>query len=163
MSDSEDEKRGPLDVTFKDFTPEHEAGLRLLNSVVFPIRYSVRVCVTPFLPSPPFFRCSEVKKGTQKSNNSLSHPSSSSLSLLPNKQDKFYMECAAAGRVTQLAYIGTELVGAIACRLELLPDRSGARMYIMTVGVLAREKGGEGGVFFVWFFLGYCAGKRCYI
>ena len=64
-------------------------------------------------------------------------PLSLSLSQSTTHQDKFYVECAAAGRVTQLAYVGTELVGGIACRLELTADKSGARMYIMTVGVLA--------------------------
>jgi ribosomal protein S18 acetylase RimI-like enzyme len=47
------------------------------------------------------------------------------------------VDCAAAGSATQLAFVGNELVGAIACRLELLPDRSGAFLYVMTVGVLA--------------------------
>lgn len=72
------------------------------------------------------------------------------LSPPSSQQDKFYLECAAAGRVTQLAYIGSELVGAIACRLELLPDRSCARMYIMTVGVLAGESNSPSN-FFVFF------------
>lgn len=40
--DSDDEQRGPVDVTFRDLTPENEPELRRLNSVVFPIRYSVR-------------------------------------------------------------------------------------------------------------------------
>ncbi|ACO64195.1 predicted protein [Micromonas commoda] len=94
--DSDDEQRGPVEVTFRDLTPENEPELRRLNSVVFPIRYS----------------------------------------------DKFYQECAAAGRVTQLAYIGDELVGAIACRLELTPLKSGARLYLMTVGVYAPHRNG---------------------
>lgn len=40
--DSDDEQRGPVEVTFRDLTPENEPELRRLNSVVFPIRYSVR-------------------------------------------------------------------------------------------------------------------------
>ncbi|EEH57273.1 uncharacterized protein MICPUCDRAFT_11550, partial [Micromonas pusilla CCMP1545] len=51
--------------------------------------------------------------------------------------DKFYVECAAAGKTTQLAYVGDELVGAIACRLELTPEKDAARQYIMIVGVYA--------------------------
>ena len=47
------------------------------------------------------------------------------------------MECAAASSATQLAFCDGVLAGAIACRLELLPDRSGAKLYVMTVGVLA--------------------------
>ena len=69
-----------------------------------------------------------------------SSPRLSPLASRLSSQDRFYLECGAAGRVTQLAYIGTESIGAIACRLELLPDRSGARMYIMTVGVLAGDR-----------------------
>lgn len=59
------------------------------------------------------------------------------LPLILSKQDKFYVECAAAGSATQLAFVEDVLVGAIACRLELLPDRSAAKLYVMTVGVLA--------------------------
>ena len=44
--------------------------------------------------------------------------------------------------MTQLAYIGDELVGAIACRLELTPLKSGARLYLMTVGVYAPHRNG---------------------
>lgn len=65
--------------------------------------------------------------------------SSPSFDLTPS-QDAFYAECAAAGSATQLAYVGAELAGAIACRLELLPDRSGALLYVMTVGVLAPHR-----------------------
>ena len=44
--------------------------------------------------------------------------------------------------MTQLAYIGDELVGAIACRLELTPMKSAARLYLMTVGVYAPYRNG---------------------
>lgn len=61
--------------------------------------------------------------------------------LFPIKyQDGFYRECCAAGDVTQLAYHNDVLVGAIACRLELQPDFT-AKMYVMTIGVLAPYRG----------------------
>ena len=58
-------------------------------------------------------------------------------------QDKFYKDCMACGEVTQLAYHNDVLVGAIACRLEMKIGGDGARLYIMTLGVLApyRELG----------------------
>jgi N-alpha-acetyltransferase 50 len=49
--------------------------------------------------------------------------------------DKFYKDCTAYPEVTQLAYIGDELAGAIACRLEDKGDH--ASLYIMTLGVLS--------------------------
>lgn len=133
MSGSDDELRSPLKVTFRDLCPENEAELRRLNAVIFPIRYSVSH------PSPrPRHSLPSDDRNHRKANVFFSSPVPHTFSpSSPPTQDKFYVECAAAGRVTQLAYIDSELVGAIACRLELTPDRSGARMYIMTVGVLA--------------------------
>ena len=128
--DSDDEQRGPLDVTFRDLTPTNEPALRRLNSIVFPIRYSVRP--RPRTPSSP------------RGGNKPTRRASLTLDTRPEpaSQDKFYQECAAAGRVTQLAYIGDELVGAIACRLELTPMKSAARLYLMTVGVYAPYRNG---------------------
>jgi hypothetical protein len=202
MSDEEDE--GPLDVTFRDLSPTNEPALRRLNSVIFPIRYSVShplIHPTPTTPDalhhpnppkiihktevgtsvlrahcgtsrcPPAAACAHAQGPPYHGNASrhrhpfLSQPLDGRAKVLKGEahtvpprrrsasasrtnwyvpprrvpcatQDKFYVECGAAGRVTQLAYIGDELVGGIACRLEMLPDQSAARMYIMTVGVL---------------------------
>jgi N-alpha-acetyltransferase 50 len=49
--------------------------------------------------------------------------------------DKFYRDCTSYPEITQLAYKGEELAGAIACRLEDKGDH--AKLYIMTLGVLA--------------------------
>ena len=59
--------------------------------------------------------------------------------------DKFYEDCARAGAATQLAYdkTGRELLGAIACRLEMDPTKNGARLYIMTLGVYAPHRDGR--------------------
>ena len=54
-------------------------------------------------------------------------------------KDKFYRDCIAFEGVTLLAYCGTEVAGGIACRLEVAPG--GARLYIMTLGVLAPFRG----------------------
>lgn len=51
-------------------------------------------------------------------------------------QDKFYRDCMAFEDVTQLAYYRGRAVGGIACRLERA-ENGGARLYIMTLGVLA--------------------------
>lgn len=45
--DSDDDRPGPADVTFRDLTPENEPDLRRLNAVIFPIRYSVRPGARP--------------------------------------------------------------------------------------------------------------------
>ena len=45
--DSDDDRPGPVDVTFRDLTPENEPDLRRLNAVIFPIRYSVRPGARP--------------------------------------------------------------------------------------------------------------------
>ena len=126
MSDSDDEPRGPANVTFRDLTPASEPELRRLNSVIFPSG-------TRYAPIRPSTASRESALTPADETSALPAPD-----LPPRRQqDKFYLECGAAGSTTQLAYIDDELVGAIACRLELLPDRSGARMYIMTVGVRA--------------------------
>jgi len=48
--DSDDDRPGPADVTFRDLTPENEPDLRRLNAVIFPIRYSVRPGARPRHP-----------------------------------------------------------------------------------------------------------------
>jgi hypothetical protein len=48
--DSDDDRPGPVDVTFRDLTPENEPDLRRLNAVIFPIRYSVRPGARPRHP-----------------------------------------------------------------------------------------------------------------
>jgi len=76
MSDSEGDKL--TEVTFRDFTPENEAELRLLNSAIFPIRYSVSVCRLSF----PLRHCPvpfQPRKGLPQS----LHPTRSHLSSLP--------------------------------------------------------------------------------
>lgn len=72
MSDSDEDKRGPLDVTFRDFTPANEAELRLLNSVIFPIRYSVSnpSPLSSLLVSPSYER----RCRTSKINNTSPRP-----------------------------------------------------------------------------------------
>jgi ribosomal protein S18 acetylase RimI-like enzyme len=55
-------------------------------------------------------------------------------------QEKFYRDCVACGDVTQLAYDNDVLVGAIACRLEA-KEGGKAKLYIMTLGVLAPYRG----------------------
>ncbi|CAG9462907.1 unnamed protein product [Pedinophyceae sp. YPF-701] len=56
-----------------------------------------------------------------------------------NYNDKIYEQCMQSGRCTQLAYVGNELVGAIACRLEA--RAGGAACYIATLGVHAPYRG----------------------
>lgn len=55
-------------------------------------------------------------------------------------KEQFYKDCCACGPVTQFAYHNDVVVGAIACRLERQPD-GGAKLYIMTIGVLAPYRG----------------------
>mmetsp|Transcript_44155 Transcript_44155/g.88707 ORF Transcript_44155/g.88707 Transcript_44155/m.88707 type:complete len:185 (-) Transcript_44155:69-623(-) len=51
--------------------------------------------------------------------------------------DKFYSDVLAAGNFAQLAYYSTDiLVGAACCRREEM-EGGGARLYLMTIGVLA--------------------------
>ncbi|DBA94976.1 TPA: N-acetyltransferase 5 [Trebouxia sp. C0004] len=57
-----------------------------------------------------------------------------------NYQDRIYQDILASGRVSQLAYHNGVLVGAIACRLEAHPGNT-AKMYIVTLGVLAPYRG----------------------
>ena len=58
--------------------------------------------------------------------------------------DKFYEDCARAGPCTQLAYDANgACVGAVACRLEMNATRDGARLYIMTLGVLNAMDGSD--------------------
>jgi len=52
-----------------------------------------------------------------------------------NYQPKFYDECRAVPEVTLLAFDEADLVASIACRLEQQVE--GAKLYIMTLGVLA--------------------------
>jgi len=52
-----------------------------------------------------------------------------------NYQAKFYDECRVVPEVTLLAFDEEELVASIACRLERQVDV--AKLYIMTLGVLA--------------------------
>jgi ribosomal protein S18 acetylase RimI-like enzyme len=54
-------------------------------------------------------------------------------------KDKFYRDCVAFEGASLLALCGDEVVGGIACRLEVAPG--GARLYIMTLGVLAPYRG----------------------
>lgn len=57
-------------------------------------------------------------------------------------QDKIYNDCIVAGSVTQLAFYTDILVGGIGCRLEKA-EAGGARMHVLTLGVLApyRDRG----------------------
>ena len=72
--DSDDEQRGPLDVTFRDLTPTNEPALRRLNSIVFPIRYSVR-------PRPPRTPSSP-RGGNKPIQTRIAHPRHSSRTRL---------------------------------------------------------------------------------
>ncbi|KAF8072627.1 Naa50 [Scenedesmus sp. PABB004] len=54
--------------------------------------------------------------------------------------DQVYRDALACGPVSQLAFEGDTLVGAIACRLEALPQ-GGARLYIASLAVLAPYRG----------------------
>mmetsp|Transcript_41574 Transcript_41574/g.105325 ORF Transcript_41574/g.105325 Transcript_41574/m.105325 type:complete len:242 (-) Transcript_41574:219-944(-) len=67
-------------------------------------------------------------------------------------KDKFYHDCCAFQEVTQLAFYRGEAVGNVACRLERCPaghpgeSMGAARLYIMTLGLLAPYRGmGIGG------------------
>jgi ribosomal protein S18 acetylase RimI-like enzyme len=54
--------------------------------------------------------------------------------------DAVYKECCATD-LTQLAYHNDILIGAIACRLEKLPNGKSSRVYIISLGVLAPYRG----------------------
>jgi hypothetical protein len=50
-----------------------------------------------------------------------------------------YEDVLTCGDVSQLAMVGTHCIGAIGCRLERKADGK-ARLYILTLGVLARYR-----------------------
>ena len=57
--------------------------------------------------------------------------------------DVVYRQVQLCGDVTQLAYAGGELIGAVACRVEAVlgrPGGPGGRLYVITVGVLAEHR-----------------------
>ncbi|WIA28616.1 hypothetical protein OEZ86_011155 [Tetradesmus obliquus] len=54
--------------------------------------------------------------------------------------DRVYQDALACGPVSQLAFEGDTLVGAILCRLEALPGGA-AQLYIISLGVLAPFRG----------------------
>ncbi|KAF6264442.1 acyl-CoA N-acyltransferase [Scenedesmus sp. NREL 46B-D3] len=54
--------------------------------------------------------------------------------------DRVYQDALACGPVSQLAFEGDTLVGAILCRLEALPGGA-AQLYIISLGVLAPCRG----------------------
>lgn len=60
------------------------------------------------------------------------------LAIFPIKYPEvIYKQCLLSGPVSQLAFCGDKLIGGIACRLEARKDGPGARLHIMTLGVLA--------------------------
>ena len=65
MSDEDEEERGPIRVTFRDLTPANEPELRRLNSVIFPIRYSVSTpfAMVPKSPKKVISKTTNLRKG----------------------------------------------------------------------------------------------------
>jgi N-alpha-acetyltransferase 50 len=55
-------------------------------------------------------------------------------------QDSMYQDILHCGDVTQLAMFNNKCVGAIGCRLQL-KGNGRARLYILTLGVLAPYRG----------------------
>jgi N-alpha-acetyltransferase 50 len=83
-----------LRVEYEGVSPSNLEELKLINGVLFPIKYGERV----------------------------------------------YRDILACGDVTQLARLGGEIIGGVACRLENAPG--GPVLYIVTLGVLAPYRGG---------------------
>lgn len=54
--------------------------------------------------------------------------------------EKIYQDCLACGELSQFAYHNDVAIGSVACRTEKLPG-GGARLYILTLGVLAPYRG----------------------
>lgn len=50
-------------------------------------------------------------------------------------QESLYRDILKCGDVTQLAMLDGRCIGAIACRLQMMPDGF-AKLYILTLGVL---------------------------
>lgn len=55
-------------------------------------------------------------------------------------QESMYKDVVACGDVSQLAYQGSNVVGAIGCRLQMTKDGA-AKLYILTLGVLTAFRG----------------------